>query len=62
MNNTILFTRKALRDIAPDLTRKQEDAIIDLYIEASKKFKARAIELEDKFNTVVNVLTDNTRH
>ena len=52
------FTRKALREIAPDLTRKQEDAIIELYLESSKKFKSRVIDLEDKFQTIVDVLTE----
>ena len=52
------FTRKALREIAPDLTRKQEDAIIELYLESSKKFKSRVIELENKVQTVIDVLSD----
>jgi hypothetical protein len=62
MNNNILFTRKALRNIAPDLTRKQEDAIIDMYLEASKKFKSRVFELEDKIQAIVDVLNNTGKN
>ena len=53
-NNTIVFTRKALREIAPDLTRKQEDAIIDLYITAVYRFKSRVTDMEAGLETIQN--------
>ncbi|MBU5625680.1 hypothetical protein KQI82_01860 [Oscillibacter sp. MSJ-2] len=48
MKNSYIFTRSALRAIAPELSAEQESAVIELYLTASYHFKNRMIELESE--------------
>lgn len=46
MSALSVFTRNALREIVPALTREQEQKIIDLYLKATEGFQKAILNLE----------------